>query len=229
MHTFENRRDAGRRLADHLREVVKGEKVTVVGLPRGGIPVAYEVAHSLHAPLEPLVVRKIGAPQQPELAVGALASGGVRTVNAELKNELQIPDATLERLFQEETLELERREQLYRGGRPFPDVSTRTVVLVDDGLATGATMIAAVQTMRKLGARRVIVAVPIGSPEILSRLRAHADECVCVVAHFPLRSVGEWYDDFTQTSDEEVLSLVAANKAWISKEYEKTSAPELRY
>jgi putative phosphoribosyl transferase len=191
--------------------------------------VAYEVARSLHAPLEPLVVRKIGAPQQPELAVGALASGGVRTVNAELKNELQIPDATLERLFQEETLELERREQLYRGGRPFPDVSTRTVVLVDDGLATGATMIAAVQTMRKLGARRVIVAVPIGSPEILSRLRAHADECVCVVAHFPLRSVGEWYDDFTQTSDEEVLSLVAANKAWISKEYEKTSAPELRY
>jgi predicted phosphoribosyltransferase len=228
MLTFENRRDAGRRLADHLRPLVKGERVLVAALPRGGVPVGYEVARAMHAPLEPFIVRKVGAPHHPELAIGAIASGNVRIVNNSVVNSLQILPETLERLFSEEEVELTRRDRLYRRGRAFPDVAGKTVVLVDDGLATGATMLAAVRSMRKLNPRRIIVAAPVGSPDVCARLRVEGDECVCVVSHFPLNSVGEWYDDFEQTTDEEVVSLLAAHNSWLSHPPELTSQ-ELRW
>ncbi|HLU83710.1 MAG TPA: phosphoribosyltransferase [Trueperaceae bacterium] len=208
MATFRDRYQAGSQLADSLSHLRGASDVWVVALPRGGVPVASEVAAALGAPLDVLVVRKLGAPGHEELAVGAIASGGVRIVNEELVRYLGIDAAELDRIAERETHELRRREALYRDQRAALDVAGRTVVLVDDGVATGATMLVAVEALKELGAKRLVVAVPVGAPDSMARLREAADEVVCLLAPPELTSVGQWYDDFSQTSDAEVRSLL---------------------
>lgn len=178
--------------------------MVVLGLPRGGIPVAHEVAKALTAPLDVFVVRKLGAPLQPELAMGAIASGGVRVLNAEVIRILDIPQETIEQVTRREQQELERRERAYRDGRPRVALANHQVILVDDGLATGSTMRAAVAAVRDLHPSRVIVAVPVGAPETCRELATIADEVVCVEMPVPLEAVGTWYRDFSQTTDDEV-------------------------
>jgi erythromycin esterase-like protein/predicted phosphoribosyltransferase len=185
------------------------EDVVVLGLPRGGVPVAYEVARELDVPLDVYVVRKLGLPGHEELAFGAIATGGVRVLNKELIERLHMPADWVEAIDAKERRELERREQVYRGERPPPDLAGRTVILVDDGLATGSTMLAAVEAVRQDDPARVIVAVPVAAPEVCHALEEVADEVVCVTTPQPMRAVGLWYDDFGQTSDEEVRELLA--------------------
>lgn len=182
--------------------------VVVVALPRGGVPVAFEVARSLGASLDVLVVRKLGAPGHPELAVGAIASGGARVLNDDIGRALRLDEMTLRRIAESEERELRRREELYRGEGQGLDVTDRTVVLVDDGVATGATMLVAVSALRQLQASRVIVAVPVGATDSLARLRTAADEVVCLHQPRDLVSVGQWYEDFSQTTDAEVRELL---------------------
>jgi putative phosphoribosyl transferase len=181
----------------------------VLALPRGGVPVAYEVARALGAPLDVFLVRKLGVPGHEELAIGAIASGGVRVLNQELARALRIPDQMIEAIAAKEQQELERRERLYRGDRPPPDVRGRTVILVDDGLATGATMYAAVEALRQQQQARIIVAVPIAAPETCAELSEEVDEVICAVTPQPFHAVGLWYEDFSQTSDDEVRDLLA--------------------
>ncbi len=181
----------------------------MLGLARGGVPVAAGVAAALPAPLDVLVVRKVGAPGQPELAVGAVAGGGVRVLNEDLVRRLRIPEPLLERLVAEELVELRRRELAYRGDRPPAGLTGRTVVLVDDGLATGASMLAAVQAARAERPARVVVAVPVGAPESCARMAEVADEVVCLHAPVRFQAVGAHYVDFSQTTDEEVRRLLA--------------------
>jgi len=204
---FRDRRHAGRELARRLVPVDDG--AVVVALPRGGLPVAYEVARSLGAPLDVLVVRKLGAPGHAELAIGAIASGGARVLNGDLVRSLRLDDATIARIEAVEARELARRERLYRGSRPPLEVAGRTVILVDDGIATGATMLAAVQALKQLEASRVIVAAPVGAPGSLARLAAEADEVVCLHQPHDLVSVGQWFQDFSQTTDDEVRELLS--------------------
>lgn len=206
---FDDRRDAGRALLAALRAEPMEDPI-VLALPRGGLPVAGEVARGLGAPLDVLVVRKLGAPWQPELAVGAIASGGVRILNDDLID--RIPGLTAEALedaIAREDRELERREQAYRGERPFPDLEGRTVLIVDDGLATGATMRAAVAAVRELRPSRIVVAVPVGSPEAVRALAREADRVVCLEAPDGFRAVGQFYADFGQTTDDEVRDELA--------------------
>ncbi|HUF26972.1 MAG TPA: phosphoribosyltransferase family protein [Gemmatimonadaceae bacterium] len=181
----------------------------VVGLPRGGVPVAFEVARALRAPLETFVVRKLGVPGHEELAMGAIASGGITVLEQDVIRELGIPPGLVERVARSEQVELERREALYRGTRPFPELRGRTVIVVDDGLATGATMAAAVAALREPGPAKIIVAVPVAAPPTCAMLGEIADECICVATPTPFHGVGMWYVDFGQTSDEEVRSLLA--------------------
>ena len=209
MSAFQDRIDAGRRLARALAHYAGRRDVTVLGLPRGGVPVAAEVARALRADLDVFVVRKLGVPGQEELAMGAIASGGVRVLNESVVDALHIDSASLERVAAQERRELERREQAYRGDRPPLDVRGRVAILVDDGLATGATMRAAVAAMKRLGPARVVVAVPVGASESVELLRREADEVVCPEIPEPFYGVGQWYDDFAQTSDEEVRALLA--------------------
>jgi putative phosphoribosyl transferase len=208
MAAFQDRRDAGRQLAAELTQYRGRPEVIVLALPRGGVPVAFEVAVALDAPLEVFVVRKLGLPAQPELAMGAIASGGVRVLNESVVSMLGLPDEMIDRVADEEQTELERRERLYRGERPFPDLSGRTAILVDDGLATGATMRAAVEAVQRLGAGRVVVAVPVAAPETCREFAHLVDEVVCAVTPEPFRAVGLWYDDFGQTTDAEVHELL---------------------
>lgn len=208
MSLFPNRRDAGKRLAELVRTGVPDLDVVILGLPRGGIPVAYEVAEALHAPLDVLVVRKLGVPGEEELALGAIASGGVRVLNRDLIKTLGVPQEAIESVTAREIAELERRERVYREGRPPVDVTQRTVVLVDDGLATGATMLAACRAMRARSAAQVIVAVPVAAKETVSRFRNEADRIVCLATPGEFVSVGRWYEDFSPTSDEEVSRLL---------------------
>jgi putative phosphoribosyl transferase len=206
---YADRADAGRALATAL-ESHRGAKGTIVlGLPRGGVPVAYEVAAGLDLPLDVLVVRKLGLPWQPELAMGAIASGGALVRNEEVMRYLGDRADAFEAVREQEQRELERRERDYRGDRAPLDVSGRTGILVDDGLATGATMEAAVRALQALGARRVVVAVPVASPEARDRIAAVADEVVCLAAPMFFSAVGQWYRDFGQTSDGEVRDLLA--------------------
>ena len=207
---FTDRRDAGRRLAEALRPVAAGRDVLVLGLPRGGIPVAFEVAEALDAPLDVFVVRKLGAPGQPELAMGAIASGGIRFLNEDVIDLLHVPPEAVEFVAEAEQRELERREREYRGARPFPDVHGRTVIIVDDGLATGATMMAAIQALQLRAPARIIAAAPTGAEETCRLIRTAADECVCVITPDPFYGVGQWYEDFAQTSDDEVRALLDA-------------------
>jgi len=205
---FHNRSEAGRILAQHIKPVVGDRNVLVLALPRGGVPVGFEVAQALRADLDVVVVRKLGAPGHEELAVGAIAGGGIRVLNHDLIRELQIPPGLIEQATQREEQEVARRERLYREGRPALPVRDRSVVLVDDGLATGATMLAATQALRKLRPERIIVAAPVASAQACEDLRRHADQVICPVRPEPFFAVGAWYEDFAQTSDDEVRDLL---------------------
>jgi predicted phosphoribosyltransferase len=210
---FRDRRDAGRRLAAHLRArlgLSAGGDLLVLGLPRGGVPVAYEVARSFGAELDVLPVRKIGVPGYPELAMGALAPGGTLVINEDVVTELGIPEFLIERVAAREAVEIERRERAYRGGLPAPTVRGRTAIVVDDGLATGATIRAATVSLRRAGAKRVVVAVPTGSADTCEELRRDADDVVCLTTPEPFVAVGQWYEDFSPTTDEEVRELLAS-------------------
>ncbi len=207
--SFADRYEAGRVLAEDLREYAGRGDVTVLGLPRGGVPVAYELARALQVPLDIFLVRKLGAPGQEELAMGAIASGGVVVINDEVVDALKIPWEAVEAEIARQRMELTRRELLYRGTRRRLDVSGRTVILVDDGLATGSTMRAAVQALRRKNPARIIVAVPTAAPSTANEFRAIADDCIASITPEPFRAVGLWYENFDQTSDEEVIDLLA--------------------
>lgn len=207
---FEDRRDAGRRLAAALAEYAGRPDVVVLGLPRGGVPVAREVAEALGVPLDIFLVRKLGVPGHEEYAMGAIASGGVRVLHDEVVRALRLPVAAIAEVAAREQRELERRELAYRDGRPAPALAGRTVLLVDDGLATGASMEAALEAVRQQAPARVVVAVPVGPEETCRRLRALADAVVCVATPEPFDAVGYWYRAFPQTSDDEVRALLAA-------------------
>ena len=204
---FRDRREAGRFLAGRLMAYAGKPDVLVLALPRGGVPVAFEVARALHAPLDVFIVRKLGVPEHEELAFGAIASGGVRVLN-EMVNVLDLSHDTIEAVITREEQELERRERIYRGDRPAPDVRGHTIVLVDDGLATGSSMRAAVAALRQEGPRRIIIAVPVAAPETCDALQDEADEIVCVQKPKSFYAVGFWYNDFSQTPDEEVHDLL---------------------
>jgi erythromycin esterase-like protein/predicted phosphoribosyltransferase len=210
---FRDRREAGRLLAAKVAGYANRPDVIVLALPRGGVPVAYEVANALDVPLDVFVVRKLGVPGYEELAMGAVATGGVRVLNDQLVTRLGIPEHVIKAVAAREQLELARRERVYRGGRPPPDVRGRTVIVVDDGLATGATMHAAVAALRQLQPARIVVAVPTASPEICQEMRAEADDVICAITPEPFHAVGLWYQDFSQTTDEEVHDLLAHRNA----------------
>lgn len=210
---FENRAQAGRMLAAQLAEYRGRPDVLVLGLPRGGVPVAFEVAQALGAPLDVYLVRKLGVPGHAELAMGAIASGGVRVVNQAMLRSLRISPQQLDAVIRAEEAELRRQERVYRGDRPPPDVSGRTAMLVDDGLATGATMQAAVAALRSAGPKEVVVAVPVAPPETCAELEEEADRVVCALTPEPFYAVGAWYRDFSQTSDDEVRELLRRNQA----------------
>jgi erythromycin esterase-like protein/predicted phosphoribosyltransferase len=206
---FRNRREAGRLLAQKLAHYAHRPDVIVLALPRGGVPVAYEVARALNAPLDVFLVRKLGVPGYEELAMGAVATGGVRVLNDTIVAGLGIPDYIIDAVAAKELEELKWRERVYRGGRPPPDVRGRTVILVDDGLATGATMQAAIKALRQLQPARIVVAVPTAAPDTCEALRAEVDEVICAITPEPFDAVGRWYEDFTQTTDQEVRDLLA--------------------
>ncbi|HEX7047967.1 MAG TPA: phosphoribosyltransferase [Gammaproteobacteria bacterium] len=205
---FADRSDAGRRLAQQLQEFAGRDDVLVFGLPRGGVPVAAEVAGALGAPLEVMVVRKLGLPAQPELAMGAIASGGAYVVNPQVIEQTGVSDAQLHSAIERERVELERREHAYRGNRPFPDVSNHTVIVVDDGFATGATMRAAVQALRQYAPREIVVAVPVAPPHVQDSTLREADRFIALLQPAPFYAVGQWYRNFDQTPDEEVTRLM---------------------
>ena len=207
---FRDRRDAGGQLADKLSTYAGRSDVVVLGLPRGGIPVAHEVATRLKAPLDVFLVRKLGVPGHPELAMGAIAEGGIEVLSPDLIRDLGIPRALVEQVAVRERLELERRDTLYRGSRRPAIVRDRTVILVDDGLATGSTMEAAILALKQQHPARLVVAVPVGARDTCERLRRMADELVCVATPEPFNAVGLWYEAFSQTTDEEVTRLLAA-------------------
>jgi putative phosphoribosyl transferase len=207
--TFPNRAEAGRLLAEKLEKYAGRDDVIVLGLPRGGVPVAYEVSQRLGVPLDVFIVRKLGVPGFEELALGAIASGGVRVLNNNVVAALPNANELVESVTAREMAELERREQTYRDGRPAPDLHGRTVILVDDGLATGATMRAAIAALRQLGAAKIVVAVPVGAADTCRELQDEVDETVCAIAPEWFQAVGQFYEDFSQTSDEEVSELLA--------------------
>ena len=210
---FPDRAAAGRELAARLGHLAGQAGVVVLALPRGGVPVAYEVAQALGAPLDVLLVRKLGVPQQPELAMGAVAPGGVRVVHQAVVDALGIAPDLVDLVAAREGAEVARREQSYRAGRPPLDVAGRTVVVVDDGLATGSTMRAAVAALRGLQAGRIVVAVPVGARETCRELAGEADEVVCVQTPANFQAVGQWYDDFSPTTDDEIRALLSGHPA----------------
>ena len=205
---FRDRHDAGRRLAAALRSYAGRGDVLVLALPRGGVPVGYEVARALGAPLDVMQVRKLGVPGHEELAMGAIASGGVRILSEGVVDTFRIPERVIATVAAAEEQELDRRERIYREGRPFPEVRGRIVILVDDGLATGSTMRAAAAALRALGAGRLVAAVPVAPKETCDALRGLVDDVICAVMPEPFLAVGEWYEDFTQTSDADVQDLL---------------------
>jgi putative phosphoribosyl transferase len=205
---FRDRIDAGRRLAAHLSAYANRPDVLVLALPRGGVPVAAEVARALAAPLDVFLVRKLGMPGHEEFAIGAIASGGVRIVNEDTLREYGVSREQVSAVIQSEEQELERRERRYRGERSFPDVTGRTVILIDDGLATGSTMRAAVIALRQERPARIVVAVPTAPAETCEELSTIVDDMVCVMTPEPFYAVGLWYEDFSQTTDEEVRELL---------------------
>ncbi len=209
MSLFRDRRDAGKVLAAQVVNAIDDPDTLVLALPRGGVPVAVEVAQALQAPMDVFVVRKLGLPGEEELAIGAIASGGVQVLNYGLIAQLQVPDELIERVTAEQARELAHRELLYRGNRRLIPLQGRAVVLVDDGLATGATMLAAVRSVRAQRPRRIVVAVPVASAAACDYIREEVDEIICTATPEPFFSVGAWYEDFSQTSDAEVRNLLA--------------------
>lgn len=209
---YRDRREGGRALAQQLAGYGGRTDVTVLALPRGGVPVGFEVAEALHAPLDVFIVRKLGVPGHEEYAMGAIASGGVRVLNDNVVRVLGIEADEVEAVTRSEQQELARRECLYRGDQPPPAVRGRTVILVDDGLATGSTMLAAVKALRKQEPARIVVAVPTAAADTCEDLRQEADEVVCATTPEPFRAVGLWYEDFSQTGDDEVRELLARAK-----------------
>jgi predicted phosphoribosyltransferase len=205
---FRDRSEAGRWLAERLQAYAGRPDAIVLALPRGGVPVAFELARSLHAPLDVFLVRKLGLPGQEELAMGAIASGGVRVLNDDVVGALNVPASVIDRVAREEERELRRREQSYRGARPAPDVRGKVVILVDDGLATGSTMRAAVRAVKQMQPARVVVAVPVAAQSTRDDIGEEVDEIVCSVPPEPFLAVGRWYQDFSQTTDEEVHDLL---------------------
>ena len=209
MVRFRDRSDAGRILASRLQEYANRPDVIVLALPRGGVPVAYEVAETLHAPLDIFVVRKLGVPGNEELAIGAIASDGEQFLNEEIVHDFAISPAEIEQVTQREQQEIERRERMYRGNRPALMLRDRTIILVDDGIATGATMHAAVAAIRRQAQARLIVASPVAAPQVVDDLSWVADQVVCVLAPVALYGISRWYDHFDQTTDQEVCDLLA--------------------
>src|SRR5262245_2929057 len=206
--TFIDRRDAGRVLASRLTKYAGRDDVIVLALPRGGVPVAYEVASALGAAMDVFLVRKLGTPGHRELAMGAIASGGVRVLNEDVVHWYGISASAIERIAREEQEELERRERAYRDDRPPSEFTNKTVILIDDGLATGSTMRAAAQAVRARRPARVVIAVPVGAPQTCAELAAVADEVICVRMPEPFSAVGQWYLNFNQTDDDEVRDLL---------------------
>jgi putative phosphoribosyl transferase len=212
LRRFRDRQDAGVQLAAKLAQYAGLPDVVVLGLPRGGVPVAYEVARALRAPLDIFVVRKLGTPDHRELAMGAIASGGVRVLNRAVIEELRISRATVDAVAEREQREMERQERAYRGDLPLPDFSGRMVIVVDDGLATGSTMRAAVQALRQYRPARIVVAVPVAAADTFQILAREADEMVCVNVPESFHAVSAWYEEFSQTSDDEVRRLLEASR-----------------
>lgn len=206
---FRNREHAGRVLAGRLKAYANRADVMVLALPRGGVPVGFEIASQLHVPLDVFVVRKLGVPGHEELAMGAIASGGVRVVNDDVVRSLNLPSSAIDRVAKVQERELARREQLYRDGRPFPDVRSHVVILVDDGLATGSSMRAAAQALRQHQPARIVVAVPTAASETCEQFKSEVDEIICAITPEPFYAVGQWYEEFSQTNDEEVRDLLA--------------------
>jgi putative phosphoribosyl transferase len=209
---YRNRRQAGRILSERLLTYKGRQDVIVLALPRGGVPVGFEVAAILDAPLDVFIVRKLGVPGHEELAMGALASGGIRVLNRDVIDHLGIPIDVVDAVAAREEAELERRLADYRGSRPTPQVRDRVVILVDDGLATGSTMRAAVAALRQESPARIVVAVPVASPDTCDELSREVEEVVCALAPPRFSAVGAWYDDFSQTTDDEVRTLLAARE-----------------
>ncbi len=205
---FRNRVDAGRQLARELMPYAQREDVLVLGIPRGGVPVAFEVAHALRAPLDVLVVRKLGVPAQRELAMGAIASGGARVVNRQLIAELGISEQDVAETIATQEAELQRREELYRGVRPGISIEDKVVILVDDGIATGSSMLAAIQALRTLRPKKIVVAVPVAPSQAEAGIKSVADEFVCVLRADWFIGIGQFYEDFSQTEDSEVRALI---------------------
>lgn len=214
---YRNRRQAGVELAARLEHFKNREDVVVLALPRGGVPIGYEVARALNAQLDVFLVRKLGAPGHRELAMGALASGGVRVLNEDVIRWYRVPEAAIDAITREEQGELDRRERTYRGGRAAVELRGRVVLLIDDGLATGSTMKAAVQAVRAHAPARIVVAVPVGSPETCREFTDLADEVLCARAPEHFAAVGQWYLDFSQTTDEEVRNLLHGKSDAVSK------------
>jgi putative phosphoribosyl transferase len=204
---FRNRRDAGRQLAAALASYAN-DKPLILGLPRGGVPVAAELARALDAPLDVWAVRKLGAPGRPELGMGAIAEGGGSDVDPTTLRLLDVSPETLDAIVARERLELDRRSTLFRSGRPLPDVRGRTVILVDDGVATGGTARAAIRAIRAQDPARLVLAVPVASPDALAALEPEVDEILCLFTPPDFRAVGAWYEDFSQTTDDEVVDLL---------------------
>lgn len=208
MPLFVDRKDAGHRLAQKLLDYKGNENILVLGLPRGGVPVAYEVARELNAPLDVFLVRKLGLPGHEELAMGAIASGGIRVLNQEVVRGLNIPQSVIDTVANREQKELERREWAYRGERPRPTIEGKIVILADDGLATGSSMLAAVAGLRTKEPQEIVVAVPVAPRETCERIAQEVDEIICLETPYPFIGVGQWYEDFSQTTDEEVRSML---------------------
>ncbi len=206
---FSNRLEAGCLLAKRLTPYTRDPQVLVLGLPRGGVPVAYEIARTLQVPLDVCLVRKLGVPGHQELAMGAIAPGEVLILNQEVIDQLGITQQAILQVAAREQEELERRDRVFRGDRPLPDIQGKTVILVDDGIATGSTLRAAIATLEQQHPDQIIVAVPVASPDICAQLREVVDRIVCLLTPDPLYSIGLWYEDFSQTSDEEVRTLLA--------------------
>jgi putative phosphoribosyl transferase len=208
MITFKNRADAGRRLADELKGYVNEKNVIVLGLPRGGVPVAFEVALAINAPLEVFVSRKLGVPGQEELAFGAVSSGGIRILDPEIVRIAAISGPEIEQITAREKLELERRESTYRSGRPPLNIAGSTVILIDDGVATGSSVRAAINALRQMKPQRLVVATPVIAAATYHRLRTEVDDIVCVFMPEGFYGIGQFYDDFSQVTDEEVIDLL---------------------
>jgi len=215
---FHNRREAGKALAARLASYADTPDLLVLALPRGGVPVAFEVARALHAPLDAFLVRKLGVPGHEELALGAIASGGIRVLNPDVVQMLEIPDDVIEAVTQRERRELARRERIYRDDRSPPDVRDHTIMLIDDGLATGASMRAAIAALYDQRARRIVVAVPVAASQTCAELGTEVDDIICLDTPDPFYGVGWWYEDFSQMTDAEVHDLLAlANSARLSE------------